>query len=48
MTAAAMLVYPDFFKVGVLGVGQPRNNIYNQTWSEKHHGIKEVDARTAR
>ena len=43
MTAAAMLVYPDFFKVGWSESGNHENNIYNNTWSEKHHGVKEVD-----
>jgi dipeptidyl-peptidase-4 len=42
MTAAAMLVYPDFFKAGFSESGNHENNIYNNTWSEKHHGIKEV------
>ncbi|MDI6845868.1 MAG: DPP IV N-terminal domain-containing protein [Candidatus Saccharicenans sp.] len=42
MTAAAMLVYPDFFKVGVASSGNHENNIYNRWWSEKHHGVKEV------
>jgi dipeptidyl aminopeptidase/acylaminoacyl peptidase len=42
MTAAALLVYPDFFKVGWSESGNHENNIYNNTWSEKHHGIKEV------
>jgi len=42
MSAAAMLVYPDFFKVAVSESGNHENNIYNNTWSEKHHGIKEV------
>ncbi|MBI4477562.1 MAG: S9 family peptidase, partial [Acidobacteria bacterium] len=42
MTAAAMLVYPDFFKVGVSESGNHENNIYNNSWSEKHHGVKEV------
>ncbi|RPJ84622.1 MAG: S9 family peptidase, partial [Acidobacteria bacterium] len=42
MTAAAMLNYPDFFKVGVSESGNHENNIYNNTWSEKHHGLKEV------
>ena len=42
MTAAALLVYPDFFKVGVSSSGNHENNIYNRWWSEKHHGIKEV------
>ena len=43
MSAAAMLVYPDFFKVAVSESGNHENNIYNNTWSEKHHGMKEVD-----
>ena len=43
MTAAAMLVYPDFFKVGWSESGNHENNIYNNTWSEKNHGIKEVE-----
>ena len=42
MSAAAMLVYPDFFKVAFSESGNHENNIYNNTWSEKHHGIKEV------
>ena len=42
MTAAAMLIYPDFFKVGVSESGNHENNIYNRSWSEKHHGVKEV------
>ncbi len=43
MTAAAMLVYPDFFKVGWSESGNHENNIYSNTWSEKHHGVKEVE-----
>ncbi len=43
MSTAAMLQYPDFFKVAVSESGNHENNIYNQNWSEKHHGIKEVD-----
>jgi dipeptidyl-peptidase 4 len=43
MSAAAMLVYPDFFKVGWSESGNHENNIYNNTWSEKHHGIKEIE-----
>jgi dipeptidyl aminopeptidase/acylaminoacyl peptidase len=43
MSTAAMLVYPDFFKVAVSSAGNHENNIYNDTWSEKHHGIKEVE-----
>jgi dipeptidyl-peptidase-4 len=42
MTAAALLNYPDFFKVGVSSSGNHENNIYNRWWSEKHHGVKEV------
>jgi dipeptidyl aminopeptidase/acylaminoacyl peptidase len=43
MSAAAMLQFPDFFKVAVSESGNHENNIYNQNWSEKHHGIKEND-----
>jgi dipeptidyl-peptidase-4 len=43
MSAAAMLVYPDFFKVGWSESGNHENNIYNNSWSEKHHGIKEIE-----
>ena len=43
MTAAALLVYPDFFKVGWSESGNHENNIYNNSWSEKHNGIKEID-----
>lgn len=42
MSTAAMLVYPDFFKVAVSCAGNHENNIYNRWWSEKHHGIEEV------
>ncbi len=42
MSTAAMLVYPDFFKVAVSNAGNHENNIYNRWWSEKHHGIKEI------
>jgi dipeptidyl aminopeptidase/acylaminoacyl peptidase len=42
MSTAAMLVYPDFFKVAVSSSGNHTNNIYNRWWSEKHHGVKEV------
>jgi dipeptidyl-peptidase 4 len=42
MTAAALLNYPDFFKVGWSESGNHENNIYNNTWSEKHNGLKEV------
>jgi dipeptidyl-peptidase-4 len=43
MTAAAMLVYPDFFKVGFSESGNHENNIYRNTRSEKHHGVREVE-----
>ena len=37
MSTAAMLVYPDVFKVAVSSAGNHENNIYNRWWSEKHH-----------
>lgn len=44
MTAAALLLppYNDFFKVGVSSSGNHDNNVYNQNWSEQHHGLREV------
>jgi dipeptidyl-peptidase 4 len=44
MTAAALLMPPfnDFFKVGVSSAGNHDNNVYNQNWSEQHHGLREV------
>ena len=42
MTAAALLLppYNEFFKVGVSSAGNHDNNVYNQNWSEQHHGLK--------
>jgi dipeptidyl-peptidase 4 len=42
MSTAAMLVYPDFFKVAVSSSGNHDNAIYNRWWSEKHQGVKEI------
>jgi dipeptidyl-peptidase-4 len=42
MSTAAMLVYPDFFKVAVSSSGNHDNAIYNRWWSEKHHGVRET------
>ncbi|MBL0882623.1 MAG: DPP IV N-terminal domain-containing protein [Chitinophagaceae bacterium] len=42
MSTAAMLVYPDFFKVAVSSAGNHDNSVYNRWWSEQHHGVKEV------
>lgn len=42
MSAAAMMVYPDFFKVAVSESGNHDNSIYNRWWSEKHNGVKEI------
>ena len=42
MSTAAMLVYPDFFKVAVSSSGNHNNDVYNRWWSEKHHGVEEV------
>ncbi|EHQ28489.1 S9 family peptidase [Mucilaginibacter paludis] len=42
MSSAAMLVYPDFFKVAVSESGNHDNSVYNRWWSEKHNGVKEI------
>ncbi len=41
MSTAAMLVYPDFFKVAVSSSGNHQNSIYNRWWSERYHGVQE-------
>ncbi|MBS1622014.1 MAG: S9 family peptidase [Bacteroidetes bacterium] len=41
MSTAAMLVYPDFFKVAVSSSGNHENQIYNRWWSERHNGVAE-------
>ncbi|MDX1393826.1 MAG: DPP IV N-terminal domain-containing protein [Gemmatimonadota bacterium] len=43
MSTAAMLVYPDFFKVAVSSSGNHDNDVYNLNWSEKHDGVAEVE-----
>ena len=46
MSTAAILKYPDFFKVAVSCSGNHDNSIYNRWWSEQHHGIlEEVSAK---
>lgn len=44
LSAAALLQKPfnDFFKVAVASAGNHDNNIYNDNWSERYHGLKEV------
>jgi dipeptidyl aminopeptidase/acylaminoacyl peptidase len=44
MSAAAVLQppYNDFFKAAVASAGNHDNNIYNDNWSERYHGMKEV------
>lgn len=42
MSTAALLEYPDFYKVAVSESGNHDNSIYNRWWSEKHHGVKEM------
>ena len=46
MSAAALLQKPynEFFKAAVASAGNHDNNIYNNNWSERYHGLKEVAA----
>ena len=48
MSAAALLQppYNTFFKAAVASAGNHDNNIYNDNWSERYHGMKEVPADT--
>ena len=40
-TVAAMLTYPEFYKVAVAASGNHDNNIYIQWWGEVFHGLDE-------
>ena len=42
MSTAALFQFPEFFKVAVSCAGNHDNNIYNRSWSEKHHGVQET------
>lgn len=41
MSTAAILEYPDFYKVAVSSSGNHDNRIYNRWWSETHNGVTE-------
>jgi dipeptidyl-peptidase 4 len=43
MAAAAILSYPDFYKVAVSSSGNHDNNIYNQWWCETYNGVTETE-----
>src|SRR5262249_59600516 len=44
LSAAALLQKPynEFFKVAVASAGNHDNNIYNDGWAERYHGLREV------
>jgi dipeptidyl aminopeptidase/acylaminoacyl peptidase len=44
MSAAAVLQKPynEFFKAAVASAGNHDNNIYNDAWAERYHGLREV------
>jgi dipeptidyl aminopeptidase/acylaminoacyl peptidase len=46
MSAAAVLQKPynEFFKAAVASAGNHDNNIYNNGWAERYHGMREVAA----
>jgi dipeptidyl-peptidase 4 len=48
MSAAAVLQKPynEFFKAAVASSGNHDNNIYNNGWAERYHGMKEVTDET--
>ena len=43
MSTAAILSYPEFYKVAVSSSGNHDNNIYNQWWGETHNGVTQVE-----
>jgi len=42
MTTSAMLVYPDFFKVGVAMAAPNDPSIYYNVWTERYHDVKQI------
>ena len=44
MSAAAVLQKPynEFFKAAVASAGNHDNNVYNHSWAERYHGLKQV------
>jgi dipeptidyl aminopeptidase/acylaminoacyl peptidase len=44
MSAAALLQKPynEFFKAAVASAGNHDNNIYNDNWSERYHGLRQI------
>ncbi|MCT4615844.1 MAG: prolyl oligopeptidase family serine peptidase [Marinifilaceae bacterium] len=43
MSTAAILTYPDFYKVAFAASGNHDNNIYTRWWNETHHGVKQIE-----
>jgi dipeptidyl-peptidase-4 len=43
MAAAAIFMYPDFYKAAVSCSGNHDNNIYNRGWGECYNGVREVE-----
>ncbi len=44
MTARALLLYPDFYTVGVASAGNHDNRLYGSYWGEKYEGIPVGDS----
>ena len=42
MSVAALMTYPNFYKVAIAMSGNHDNHIYNQAWVETFNGIKET------
>jgi dipeptidyl aminopeptidase/acylaminoacyl peptidase len=48
MSTAAILSYPDFYKVAFSSSGNHDNNIYSQWWGETHNGVTEVEKKVTK
>lgn len=46
MSAAAILTYPEFYKVAWSESGNHDNNIYHLWWSEMQNGVKKSEKKT--
>jgi len=46
MSTAALLTYPEFYKVAVSSSGNHDNNIYNRPWGEDNNGVRQIEKKT--
>ena len=48
MSTAAILTYPNFYKVAVAASGNHDNSIYTRWWVETHSGVKQIEKKDSK